>query len=55
MASEKVYDVMHISLGSYILGKSSELAIKDESARTLTISKIINYIPKVIKLIEGES
>ncbi len=54
MASEGIYDTKHAALGSYILGKSAQLAVEDESERTLTISKIINYIPKVIKMIEGD-
>ncbi len=55
MASEKVCDVLHTALGSYILGSSAELATLDESERTLTISKIIKYIPIIIKKIEGDN
>lgn len=46
-------NTLNISLASYILGASAEMAIKYESERTLTISKITKYIPNVIMDLEN--
>lgn len=45
-------DIKNVGLSSFILGRASELASKDESQRSLTISKISSNIGKVIKEIE---
>ncbi len=46
---------LNVSLASYILGASAEMAVENESERTLTISKIIKYIPKIIMDLENNN
>lgn len=52
LASVNKKSIDAASLAAYILGMSAMLASKEESERTLTISKITKFIPSVIKNLE---
>ena len=51
LCNENTYKIA--SLGSYILGLSSNLIAKKEPEECITISEIIKYIPKTIKYIKS--